>query len=97
MRRENVVWEPGARGWRRVRARVPASPRSGRASERVPRPPSFRFAAAGAEDARRSRSSEVEMLGAHLAREVAREVVERIGGGWAVFALLALGRKRRQP
>jgi len=37
------------------------------------------------------------MLGAHLAREVAREVVERIGGGWAVFALLALGRKRRQP
>lgn len=33
-----VVWEPDGKGWRAVRARVPARARRAR-SERVPRPP----------------------------------------------------------
>lgn len=90
MKPPRVVWQPDGRGWRRVRARVPASTRSGHASERLPRPPSFRFTAGGVEDVPPARDAgAVEALGAQLAREVAREVVDRFGG-WAAAAALAL-------
>lgn len=83
MRRGPVVWQPDGRGWRRVRGRVPAEARSAHASERVPRPPSFRFTAAGVEDSPRAsavaRPAELERLGGELARELAREVVDRLG------------------
>lgn len=48
-RAPNVVLEQQPDGsWRTVRARI--VPRAQARSERVPRPPSFRFTAAGAED-----------------------------------------------
>lgn len=82
----DVVWEPDGRGWRPIRARIPVRPRSGHASAPwVPRPPSYRFTAAGVEDARRP---ELEQLGALVARELAREAVDRLGG-WALA--LAVG------
>ena len=47
---QRLVWLQTSEGWRAVRAVVPPRTRSVR-SERLPRPPSFRFTAAGAEDA----------------------------------------------
>ena len=92
----NVVWEPDGHGWRRARARPPGR-RPAHPSDSapwVPRPPSYRFTAAGVEDARRP---ELEQLGAVFARELAREAVDRLGG-WALavavgFVLLKGKRK----
>lgn len=92
-----TVWTSTPHGWRRVRAKVPGRPRSGHPSERVPRPPSYRMHAAGVEDLRPS--SELEVFGAHVAREVARELVDRLGGvatAVVVGYLLFRRRKRRK-
>ena len=97
--RPQSVWEPNGRGWRQVRARVPGQPRSGRPSAPwVPRPPSYRFTPAGAEESARAPRSELaQLVGDHLVRELADEVVAR-AGRWAVaiaVGLLVFRRRRK--
>lgn len=99
MRRGAVVWEPDGRGWRRVRGRVPAGARSAQAFRGSPGPPRSGSHAAGAEDVRAvSQRPELELLGAELARELARDVVDRLGALTTaiVVGVLFLRRKAKR-
>lgn len=99
--RAGLVWSQTTDGrWRAVRAAVPPRTRSVR-SERAPRPPSFRFRAAGAED-RPPAPAFVAELGDVVAAELAGELVgalsHRIGASAATTALVLgvlLTRKKR--
>jgi len=95
-RRKPVVWEPGPRGWRVVRARVPGSPRSGRPSEseRVPRPPEHRHAEAAEVPVVREL---VQLRGLVELVELAGDVATKFGR-WPVvlLAAYALTRKRKR-
>lgn len=95
MRRGAVVWEPDGRGWRRVRGRVPAGARSAQAFRGSPGPPRSGSHAVGVEDVRRP---ELELLGAELARELARDVVDRLGALTTaiVVGVLFLRRKAKR-
>lgn len=91
--RPQAVWEPNGRGWRQVRARIPGQARSARPSAPwVPRPPSYRFTSAGAEEshpAPAARSELAQLVGDHLVRELADVVVAR-AGRWAVAIAVGL-------
>lgn len=98
--RHRVVLQQTPTGWRAVRAAVPPRARSKR-SERVPRPPSFRFTAAGRED---SPSLVDELAGLDELRDVAAlalglvgEISHRVGPATTALVVgLLLTRKRRR-
>ncbi len=89
--RAGLVWMQDADGrWRAVRAAVPPRTRSVR-SERAPRPPSYRFRAAGAEDNAPAPAFVAELrdvVAAELAGELVGAISNRIGASTAATALV---------